>query len=67
MKTDMQDVKVKIIYNFYGYYKGAMAGSVFDTEGLAPTISAMGGGNREPMVIVEDECESNKLRKSDKR
>lgn len=46
-----------------GYYKGAMAGSVFDTDGLAPTISTMGGGNREPMIIVEDERESNTNRK----
>lgn len=40
----MNDVKVRILYNLYGYYKGAMAGSVFDTKGLAPTISTMGGG-----------------------
>ena len=43
MKTKIQDIRVNIIYNFYGYYKGAMAGRVFDTDGLAPTISAMGG------------------------
>lgn len=38
-----EGVKVRIIYNLYGYYKGAMAGSIFDTDGLAPTISTMGG------------------------
>lgn len=43
--------RVRIIYNFYGYYRGVMAGSVFDTDGLAPTLSCNGGGNREPMVI----------------
>lgn len=44
-------MKPKIIFNFYGYYKGAMAGSIFDTGGVSPTISAMGGGNREPMIV----------------
>ena len=43
--------KVIIIFNFYGYYRGAMAGSVFDINGISPTISTMGGGNREPMII----------------
>ena len=43
--------RVRIIYNLYGYYKGAMAGSVFDTEGLAPALTTMGGGMREPMII----------------
>jgi hypothetical protein len=52
----MRDLRVKILFNLYGYYKGTMAGSVFDTNGLAPTISTMGGGNRQPMIFeIEDE------------
>ncbi len=66
MKTKIQDIRVNIIYNFYGYYKGAMAGSVFDTDGLAPTISTMGGGNREPMIFVEDGRVYNESRKQAK-
>ena len=33
--------------------KNPNQGRVYDKEGLAPTLSCMGGGNREPM-IVED-------------
>jgi len=36
--------KVRIIYNLYGYYKGGMAGSVFDAEGIAPALTTMTGG-----------------------
>ena len=35
---------VRILYNQYGYYHGGMAGSVFDTKGVAPTITTMEGG-----------------------
>lgn len=53
--TWMTTERVTILYNFYGYYRGAMAGSVFDRLGISPTISTMCGGNREPMVFVYDE------------
>lgn len=29
-------------------------GRVYDTEGIAPALTTMGGGNREPMVIEEE-------------
>lgn len=28
------------------------AGACFSPEGIAPTLNTMGGGNREPMVVV---------------
>lgn len=36
-------------------------GRVYDKEGLAPTLSCMGGGNREPMII-EDFYKNRELR-----
>lgn len=51
----MKIEKVTILYNFYGYYKGAMAGSVYGKFGISPAISTMSGGNREPMVFDYEE------------
>ena len=47
--------KVTILFNYYGYHGGGMAGSIFDKKGLAPTLSTMQGGGREPMIIEYDE------------
>jgi hypothetical protein len=55
----MDEVKVRIVWNRYGYYRGAMAGSVFDTDGLAPSLTCNGGGNREPMAIEYDRSQEN--------
>jgi hypothetical protein len=57
-----EDAKVRILYNKYGYYRGAMAGSVFDINGIAPTITTMEGGGRQPMIFeIDDEEENNPL------
>lgn len=59
-KTNMDYIiGVRIIYNLYGYYGGGMAGSVFDTNGLSPSLTTMQGGGRQPMIIEEYES-SNK-------
>ena len=40
------------LFNIYGENRGtSFAGNVWDAEGLAPTISTMGGGNREPLIM----------------
>ena len=40
------------LFNIYGEDRGTgFAGNVWDTEGLAPTINTMGGGNREPLIM----------------
>lgn len=38
--------------NIYGYEGGNYAGNIYDKENLAPTISTMGGGNRQPMIVA---------------
>lgn len=40
----MNNPKVNIIWNRYGYYRGVMAGSVYDTAGLAQSLTCNGGG-----------------------
>lgn len=40
------------IGSIYGHKGGSFAGLVFDKEGLAPSLNTMGGGNRQPMVIM---------------
>lgn len=36
--------RIRMIYNLYGYRGGAMAGSVFDKDGLSPTLTNLSGG-----------------------
>ena len=50
----MEEIKCNRLYNIYGFDGMSYAGNVFDPTGIAPTINTMGGGNREPMVIIED-------------
>lgn len=43
--------------NIYGEDKGTgFAGNVWDKQGLSPTLTTMGGGNRQPMIIDSTPC-----------
>lgn len=46
----MRHSKVILTFNFYGYYSGGMAGSVYDKSGISPCLTINGGGGREPMI-----------------
>ena len=40
------------IGNIYGDNRGTgFAGNVWHKEGIAPTLTTMGGGNREPIIV----------------
>lgn len=40
------------IGNLYGENRGTgFAGNVWDTEGISPALTTMGGGNREPIIM----------------
>lgn len=40
------------IGNIYGDNRGTgFAGNIWDTEGISPTLTTMGGGNREPIIM----------------
>ena len=43
------------LFNIYGATGGSFAGNVYGTDGIAPTINTMGGGNREPLIVVYEE------------
>lgn len=47
--------KEKKIGNIFGATGGNHAGMVFDKTYLAPALSTMQGGLRQPMIIVKDE------------
>jgi site-specific DNA-cytosine methylase len=39
--------------NINGYVNSAFNGNVYDQNGESPTIDTCGGGNRQPMIVVE--------------
>ena len=40
------------IGNLYGENRGiGFAGNVWDTEGISPALTTIGGGNREPIIV----------------
>ena len=40
------------IGNLYGENRGTgFAGNIWDTEGISPALTTMGGGNREPIMM----------------
>lgn len=53
----MKQDRVVLEFNFYGYYGGGMAGSIFGTEGISPTLTTCSGGGRIPMVRIVYESE----------
>lgn len=56
--------KVIILGNLFGKVSN-FAGTVYDTEGLAPTLNTMEGGLRQPMIIeVNNECEETRNNES---
>ena len=39
------------IGNLYGENRGTgFAGNIWDTEGISPALTTMGGGNRQPII-----------------
>lgn len=50
--------------NIYGENKGTgYAGNVWDSDVVSPTLTTMQGGNRQPMIIQNDEVYDVKIRK----
>ena len=49
------------LFNIYGEDRGTgYAGNVWSVNGIAPALTTMGGGNREPMIIECYECKVSK-------
>ena len=65
-KWEFWNMRAKKLGNIYGENRGTgFAGNVWDTDALSPTITTMGGGNREPLIIEEYE-ENSSLRDQQK-
>lgn len=54
----MRQNKVNRLFNVFDKrYGTGFAGNVWDSNGVAPTLTTMGGGNREPMIRIIHETE----------
>ena len=47
--------RIEWLCNIYGRKcRSGFSGNVYGINGIAPTITCMGGGNRMPMILVSD-------------
>lgn len=51
--------KIERLFNIYGFSGGSFSGNVYGIDGIAPTLNCMGGGNRMPLILTEDEREKH--------
>ena len=51
--------RIERLFNIYGFSGGNYAGNVYGIDGIAPTINCIGGGNRMPLILIEDEQEKH--------
>lgn len=54
-------MEIKRLGNIYGYTGGNYAGNVYDTAYIAPTLTTMQGGDKQPMVIEKPSLRVRKL------
>lgn len=52
--------KIHRIGNLYGFTGGSFAGMIYGADGLAPTINTSGGGQREPLILVYENNDTDK-------
>lgn len=45
-----------------GNWSDPQVGRVYSPDGIAPCLNTMGGGDREPMIIVTNESKEERLR-----
>ena len=56
----MKTSKIKKLGNCFRQNSGgSFSGNVYDPNYIAPTLNCMGGGNTEPIILVEDEREKH--------
>lgn len=49
--------KMDKLFNIYGHTGGNYAGNVYGIYGISPTINCMGGGNRMPLILKEEDVD----------
>lgn len=52
------------LFNIYGATGGNYAGNVYDIEGIAPALNDMRGGNRQPLIEINEKTNSKALQKT---
>ena len=56
----MSDGIIMIGNIYYGKYRHGFAGNIVVVTGISPTITCVGGGgNRMPLILIEDEQEKH--------
>ena len=56
----MKKVKIRKLGNCFRQNSGgSFSGNVYDPNYIASTLNCMGGGNREPIILVEYEREKH--------
>ena len=53
----MSDKIIAIGNIYYGDYHAGFGGNIVGIDGIAPTLNCAGGGNRMPLILIEDERE----------
>ena len=61
-----ENLKENRLGNLNGFTGGSFAGQVYGIDGLGPSITTMGGGGREPHILIEDFYENREVRVYDK-
>ena len=51
--------KMDKLFNIYGHTGGNYAGNVYGIYGIAHTINCMGGGNRMPLILKEEDVDEH--------
>lgn len=47
------------IGNIYGFTGGSFTGMVYGVSGCAPALNTMGGGRREPLILLYEDAEDS--------
>lgn len=65
----MNDLREKKLGNLNGFTGGSFAGNVYDKSYLCPSITTMGGGNRQPMILekLNENVDSGNERKESQK
>lgn len=59
-----EEIHCNRLYNIYGASGGNYAGNVYDPDGIGPALNDMGGGNRQPLVEINEKANSKAVQKT---
>lgn len=59
-----EEIHCNRLYNIYGASGGNYAGNVYDPDGIGPALNDMRGGNRQPLIEINENTNSKALQKT---